>query len=217
MATTTSSKAITSSNVLLFVPNLIGYSRIILMLLAFAFAKTNWQWSMACYLGAFTGDLFDGMAARYFNQCSEFGGILDMVTDRVSTAGLLMILAQLYPDYHFFFNALMCIDIFSHWFHVMSTAGDGHHKSDATLEHRNIVLRCYYAVPFLFAYCCVGAELFYVLLYVMHFNPHPLLHQICFYGCLPGCAIKQVVNVAQLFSAADVLAARDAAIINKKK
>jgi len=89
-----------------------------------------------------------------------------------------MILAQLYPDYHFFFNALMCIDIFSHWFHVMSTAGDGHHKSDATLEHRNIVLRCYYAVPFLFAYCCVGAELFYVLLYVMHFNPHPLLHQV---------------------------------------
>ena len=50
---------------------------------------------------------------------SEFGGILDMVTDRVSTAGLLMILAQLYPDHHFIFNALMSIDIFSHWFHVM--------------------------------------------------------------------------------------------------
>lgn len=59
-----------------------------------------------------------------------------------------------------------------------STAGEGHHKSEATLEKRNVVLRCYYAVPFLFAYCCVGAELFYVLLYVMHFAPHPVLHQV---------------------------------------
>lgn len=42
-----------------------------------------------------------------------------MVTDRVSTAGLLMVLAQLYPEYHLLFNALMSIDIFSHWFHVM--------------------------------------------------------------------------------------------------
>jgi phosphatidylglycerophosphate synthase len=25
--------------------------------------------AVLCYLGAFTGDLFDGMAARYFNQC----------------------------------------------------------------------------------------------------------------------------------------------------
>jgi phosphatidylglycerophosphate synthase len=39
------------------------------MLLAFTLAHTHWQWSVLCYLGAFTGDLFDGMAARYFNQC----------------------------------------------------------------------------------------------------------------------------------------------------
>ena len=46
-----------------------GYIRIIFMLLAFAFAHSNWQLSVVLYLGAFTGDLFDGMAARYFNQC----------------------------------------------------------------------------------------------------------------------------------------------------
>ena len=114
------------------------------MLLSFAYAHSDWKRSMMFYLAAFTGDLFDGMAARYFDQCewlsvsvmfievidvdgccyngvigSQLGGILDMVTDRVSTAGLLMILSQLYPNYHFGFNALMCIDIFSHWFHVM--------------------------------------------------------------------------------------------------
>lgn len=32
------------------------------------------------------------MAARRFNQCSNFGGLLDMITDRCSTLGLLFIL-----------------------------------------------------------------------------------------------------------------------------
>ena len=44
------------------------------------------------YLYSFTADLFDGMAARKFNQCSQFGGLLDMVTDRCSTLGLLFVL-----------------------------------------------------------------------------------------------------------------------------
>lgn len=110
------------------------------------------------------------------------------------------------------------------------------------MENRNVVLRFYYAIPFLFGYCCIGAELFYVLLYVTHFFPHPFLHQVspachyfflyccvlfvffllpcsvdqvCFYGCLPGCAIKQVVNVAQLCSAAHSLASRDPATSKK--
>lgn len=210
MTTKHSPQSVTSSQVLRFVPNLIGYARIFSMLLSFAYALVNWKWSIIFYLAAFTGDLFDGMAARYFNQCSNFGGVLDMVTDRVSTAGLLMILVHLYPQYSFCFIGLMCIDIFSHWFHVMSTAGDGHHKSDATLKDRNMILRWYYAVPFLFGYCCVGAELFYLFLYVLHFFPNPVLQYICFYGCLPGCVIKQIVNVAQLCSAAYVIAESDA-------
>lgn len=44
------------------------------------------------YLYSFAADLFDGMAARRLNQCSSFGGLLDMVTDRCSTLGLLFIL-----------------------------------------------------------------------------------------------------------------------------
>jgi hypothetical protein len=44
-----------------------------------------------------------------------------------------------------------------------------------------------------------------------------MITQVCFYGCLPGCIIKQVVNVAQLCSAADVLAARDAETAKKVK
>ena len=45
-----------------------------------------------------------------------------MVTDRVSTAGLCAFLAVLYPDEAFMFISLICIDIFSHWFHVIRYA-----------------------------------------------------------------------------------------------
>jgi CDP-diacylglycerol--inositol 3-phosphatidyltransferase len=34
----------------------------------------------------------DGMVARKLNQTSTFGGLLDMVTDRCSTLGLLYVL-----------------------------------------------------------------------------------------------------------------------------
>ena len=48
--------------------------------------------AIVSYVYSFAADLFDGMAARKFDQCSSFGGLLDMVTDRCSTLGLLFIL-----------------------------------------------------------------------------------------------------------------------------
>jgi len=138
---------------------------------------------------------------------SKFGGILDMVTDRVSTCGLLVILAQFYPDYYFAFVCLLILDVASHWFHFVSVTG--HHKSNEALEHRNPLLRWYYSIYPLFGYCCVGAEFFYILLYVYHFVPNPVVYQVIVYGCLPACALKQVVNVIQLASAADALAELD--------
>ena len=71
------------SEVLLFYPNLIGYLRIIFMILSFYFSKYNWSLAIFFYGFAFFGDVVDGHVARAFNQSSEFGGILDMVTDRL--------------------------------------------------------------------------------------------------------------------------------------
>jgi CDP-diacylglycerol--inositol 3-phosphatidyltransferase len=99
-----------------------------------------------------------------------------MVTDRVSTCGFLFMLSHIYPEWKFTFVLLISIDIFSHWFHVSSVSG--HHKSEETLQKRNFILRAYYAVPFLFAYCCIGAELFYVLLYTLHFYQHPMVSMV---------------------------------------
>ena len=54
----------------------------------------RWIIAVILYVASFVGDLFDGLAARKFDQCSIFGGLLDMVTDRCSTAGLLCVLSH---------------------------------------------------------------------------------------------------------------------------
>ena len=153
-------------DVLLYYPNLVGYLRVLCMVMSFVNSIHDWKMSVAFYLMAFVGDVVDGYIARACNQCSTFGGHLDMITDRVSTCGLLLIVSHLYPTYIVHFAMLIVLDIASHWFHVMSVTA--HHKSDAALEHRNPILRWYYSVYVLFGYCCVGTELFYVLLYVLH-------------------------------------------------
>ena len=70
------------------------------------FAKTDWKTTLTCYLIAFVGDVVDGYVARLFKQSSIFGGILDMVTDRVSTCGFLVILSHLYAEYTFTIDKL---------------------------------------------------------------------------------------------------------------
>lgn len=101
-----------------------------------------------------------------------------MVTDRVSTCGLLVVISHLYPTYNLAFILLIVLDITSHWFHVQSVSA--HHKSKEALEHRNALLQWYYSIYPLFGYCCVGTEAFYILLYVLHHFPHPLVHQVSF-------------------------------------
>ena len=49
------------------------------------------------------------------NQTSTLGAVLDMVTDRLATTGLFMLLAMQYPDWYMLCISLVFLDIFSHW------------------------------------------------------------------------------------------------------
>ena len=71
-----------------------------LVFLYLARDRAFWHVALASYIVSFALDLFDGMAARRFNQTSRFGAVLDMVTDRCSTAVMLAVLAHLYAGTH---------------------------------------------------------------------------------------------------------------------
>lgn len=105
-------------NVFLFVPNLIGYARVILAALSLYFMKGNPKVCTLLYGVSCLLDAFDGMAARALGQSTKFGAVLDMVTDRCTTACLLCFLTAAYPRCAVIFQGLITLDFSSHYIHM---------------------------------------------------------------------------------------------------
>lgn len=197
-------------NVFLFVPNIIGYVRIVLMFVAFYYMTNphKYMFTVACYMLSQLLDAFDGHAARLLGQTSKFGAMLDMLTDRCSTLGLVMGLGMLYPDWFFFFQCYAVLDIWSHWLHLTAA-----HYSGAT-SHKQIDLS---ANPLLYYYyqnrtvlftMCAGNELFFAVLYLMRFTVGPTvagynLFQVLLFLCAPIMALKTVISMVQLIAASN--------------
>lgn len=49
---------------------------------------------------------------------TKFGAMLDQLTDRCGTMGLLVTLSYFYPKYMFWFQLSMAIDVSCHWFYL---------------------------------------------------------------------------------------------------
>merc|ERR1712012_988983 len=87
-----------TENVFLFVPNLIGYSRIVLALFSLWLMPSNYALAAFLYLLSGLLDALDGYAARRLGQGSRFGGMLDLITDMCNTMNLLTTLSNFYPN-----------------------------------------------------------------------------------------------------------------------
>ena len=109
-----------------YVPNLIGYLRITLLIFAYSIRNDNFALFALSYFVAFVLDVADGIAARAFNQCSKFGAHLDMLTDRVSTLVIAIICLQV-PNAPLLTYILLwiAIDITSHWLQTLNAAASG--------------------------------------------------------------------------------------------
>jgi len=96
-----------------------------------------------------------------------------------------------------------------------------HHKSREGNKGRFILVQLYYDIYIFFGYCCVAAEFTYICLYVLnHTTEDDFLHKVCyklFMICIPGCAMKNIVNVFQLSSACAVVAHHDANLRNNSR
>eukprot|EP00887_Chlorella_sp_A99_P002910 scaffold6.g2910.t1 len=183
------------SNVFLYVPNLIGYARIACAFYAFAVALRSPGQTALFYFLSFVCDELDGRFARLLGQTSKLGAVLDMVTDRLATTCLL-----------------------------------------ADVASSSLVVRFYYRHRLFMGFCCVCCEVLYLCLYLLSWpqyqswaplplpaalrplaNGHgaatgslPAVAALALVA-LPGVAVKQLVNVVQLRTAAGQLAALNAA------
>ena len=80
------------SNVYAYVPNIIGYARVLLAAAALRLAFDDVPTSLALYALSFVCDELDGRFARMFDQCSEFGKLLDMVRETHPTRSSLSLI-----------------------------------------------------------------------------------------------------------------------------
>ncbi|KFY43094.1 hypothetical protein V495_04167 [Pseudogymnoascus sp. VKM F-4514 (FW-929)] len=165
-------------NIFLFWPNIIGYMRIVLALGSLYYMPLHPRtctllYSISCLL-----DALDGYAARYFSQSTRFGAVLDMVTDRCTTACLLVFLASAFPRWSIVFQGLISLDLASHYMHMYATLvigvpGESHKKVD---RNRSFILNLYYTnKTVLFLFCAIN-EIFFIALYLLSFSS-PLPHQ----------------------------------------
>jgi CDP-diacylglycerol--inositol 3-phosphatidyltransferase len=148
-------------------------------------------YSVSCLL-----DALDGYAARYFEQSTRFGAVLDMVTDRCTTSCLLVFLSSAFPRWALLFQSLISIDFASHYMHMYATLAmggtDSSHKN--VDKSRSRILSLYYTNKVLYPatprtpmssltnpppqtvlfIACAANEAFFIALYLLSFSS-PLL------------------------------------------
>jgi CDP-diacylglycerol--inositol 3-phosphatidyltransferase len=201
-------------NIFLYVANIMDYMRLVFCMYAFYYAKTHPWFFLSLYFVAFVLDMFDGMAARALNQKSKLGATLDMVIDRISTSGLLMVLSNFYLDYSHIFIFLMMLDIGSHWLQTHSGFMDSNLKNDnhKNLEEKFWILNFYYKNRFGLGLTCLGAEVFLLLLYYLHFDKNMISNQVFLIALYVNgviYALKQFISVIQVISASQRIAKFD--------
>ncbi|GBE82001.1 phosphatidylinositol synthase [Sparassis latifolia] len=215
-----------SENVFLFVPNLIGYSRVVLAAMALHYMNYHPKYCTLAYTVSCLLDAFDGHAARALGQTSKFGAVLDMVTDRCTTSALLCYLASAYPAYAIVFQILISLDFSSHYMHMYSSLVTGSRSHKIVTSEVSRILWFYYNDPRVLFVICAGNELFYVALYLMKWVNTPLSTslglsvgylepytwaEVMAMLCFPVCALKNVINVIQLWKASKILVGVDLA------
>lgn len=189
-----------SENIFLFVPNIIGYARVVLALISFYFMPTSWFVAVVCYCVSGLLDAVDGHAARYFNQSTKFGAILDQLTDRCGTMCLLVTLSNFYPKYMFLFQLSMTIDIACHWIHLHSSLLQGKTSHKMIDLGENPIMKMYYTSRSVLFVMCFGNEAFFAALYALHFAEGPLLvgvgvfRLIC-YCSAPIMIVKTLISI----------------------
>ncbi len=198
--------------VFLYVPNLIDYARIVSVVASFV---TCWAYpfaTVALYATSQLLDCIDGAASRALDQESNLGMLLDMLTDRMSSCVLFVVLSHLYPHAWALFAFLIVLDTVSHWVQTIHTLKSGQttHKTS-----RNRLVGYYYTNRGFMFLTCVGNEAHFIALYLLSFGSAlgsasmEWVVMSVAVACVPLAVLKQFLNVAQLLTCLGEIAAED--------
>ena len=154
----------------------LGYSRIVLAFASLYYMPLHPRTCTLLYSVSCLLDALDGYAARLFEQSTRFGAVLDMVTDRCTTACLIVFLSSAFPRWALLFQGLISLDLASHYMHMYATLAmggtDNSHKN--VDKSRSRILSLYYTNKTVLFIACALNEAFFIALYLLSFSS-PLL------------------------------------------
>lgn len=159
-------------NIFLFWPNIIGYARVFLAVASLYYMPLHPRTCSLLYSVSCLLDALDGYAARMYNQSTTFGAVLDMVTDRCTTSCLLVFLSSAWPRWSIVFQALISIDLASHYMHMYATltmGGSNQSHKNVDSGRSKILYLYYHSRTVLFIFCALN-ELFFIGLYLLSFS-----------------------------------------------
>ncbi|KAF7541227.1 hypothetical protein G7Z17_g11994 [Cylindrodendrum hubeiense] len=163
-------------NIFLFWPNIIGYFRIVLAIASLYYMPLHPRTCTVLYSVSCLLDALDGYVARIYEQSTKFGAVLDMVTDRCTTACLLVFLSSAFPRWAIIFQGLIALDLASHYMHMYATlvvsGSDSSHKNID--KSKSFILNLYYTNKIVLFIFCALNEVFFIALYLLSFSS-PLL------------------------------------------
>jgi CDP-diacylglycerol--inositol 3-phosphatidyltransferase len=172
----------------LYIPNLIGYARLYLLLLFVLSANPLYQalW-MTLSLGL---DVLDGYLARKLDQCTLFGARLDLMIDMLSLVLLASYAALSFPPGWVRTLCLLCAlnDLVGYSCSLLAF-----YRGNRSSNHKEQLKAQGYLLPFY--YSRSGLALSNVLhdaFFLLQIYMPPLIPSIVIYLCLAGCLFRQM-------------------------
>jgi len=194
-----------------YIPQFIDYAR--LLFLYFAIQHTDWRFC-AWYTASYVLDIFDGMAARYFNQKSLLGYYLDMVIDRISScvalhfaavavlSGLTIVPASLNtPVVYVLYSCLVMVEIIAHGVVCYFAEVLGIHQKHLGFDY--LLVRLYLDSKALLFYGCASYEALVLALILNASDKESSLSAIwgtCVLLMLPGFIFRALANLCRLIA-----------------
>lgn len=203
----------------LYVPNVLGYIRFILIVASWPFALNEPGTFLALYGTSYFLGAIDGPIAKLLGQESFYGTQLDILMSRFATSTLLFAVLKLgllaikeeweRMSFAFFFASLFLSDFVSYWFQVYSSYlldEESHHTSIKPLQWILYTLK----LPLVSLLMTLLCECFVVDHYLAFFSGHPLFIIVTSHALYPtlvtlsvvGAVVKHSHNVAHLFVSA---------------
>ena len=190
-------------NILLSPPQLVCYTRILLACIAVFIFHAHPFISMSLMIVAELLDMLDGYLARKLNQISNFGAIIDMITDRLSPICTCLIIVSLAPSWSAILTLFLALDLISHMAMLYSALLSGsseNHKKCLVKTTPILTLyyapsgkkRCFMVLTIVFYYF---AQIFWMIYLISpSYMPYPLLLTFTALG-----AIKVYIHILHLY------------------